>query len=138
MRGAVCERIVLERGSILSARAGGGPAVLVQVTDLRVGENGEIYADLARQGTPGVRAARGPWLQQPPEGTASIAPCPPPRLAPGTNGDAIRDLTWPSLCYLPRHIGIYTRIPAEDRPDFGSWISALWPSLMRAADVSTL
>jgi hypothetical protein len=57
MRGAVCERIVLERGSILS---GGGPAVLVQVTDLRVGENGEIYADLARQGTPGVRAARGP------------------------------------------------------------------------------
>ena len=60
MRGAVCERIVLERGSILSVRAGGGPAVLVQVTDLRVGENGEIYADLARQGTPGVRAARGP------------------------------------------------------------------------------
>jgi len=60
MRGAVCERIVLERGSILSVRAGGGPAVLVQVTDLRVGENGEIYADLARQGTPQVRAARRP------------------------------------------------------------------------------
>ena len=60
MRGAVCERIVLERGSILSVRAGGGPAVLVQVTDLRVGENGEIHADLARPGTPRVRAARGP------------------------------------------------------------------------------
>lgn len=60
MRGAVCERIVLERGSILAVRADGGPAVLVQVTDLRVGENGEIYADLARQGTSGVRAARGP------------------------------------------------------------------------------
>lgn len=60
MRGTVCERIVLERGSILSVRADGGPAVLVQVTDLRVGENGEIYADLARQGTPRVRAARGP------------------------------------------------------------------------------
>jgi hypothetical protein len=28
MRGAVCERIVLERGSIPSVRAGGGPAVL--------------------------------------------------------------------------------------------------------------
>jgi hypothetical protein len=28
MRGAVCERIVLERGSILSVCAGGGPAVL--------------------------------------------------------------------------------------------------------------
>ena len=37
-----------------------GPAVLVQVTDLRVGEKGEIYADLAQQGTPRVRAARGP------------------------------------------------------------------------------
>ena len=48
MRGAVCERIVLERGSILSVRAGGGPAVLIRVTDLRVGEHGEIYADLAR------------------------------------------------------------------------------------------
>jgi hypothetical protein len=48
MRGAVCERIVLERGSILSVRAGGGPAVLVRVTDLRAGEHGEIYADLAR------------------------------------------------------------------------------------------
>ena len=48
MRGAVCERIVLERGSLLSVRAGGGPAVLVRVTDLRVGEHGEIYADLAR------------------------------------------------------------------------------------------
>ena len=62
MRGAVCERIVLERGSILSVRAGGGPAVLVQVTDLRVGENGEIYADLAQQGTPRVRAAQGPLV----------------------------------------------------------------------------
>lgn len=60
MRGAVCERIVLERGSILSVRADGGPAVLVQVTNLQAGENGEIYADLARQQTPGVRAARGP------------------------------------------------------------------------------
>ena len=40
MRGAVCERIVLERGSILS--------VLVRVTDLRADEHGEIYADLAR------------------------------------------------------------------------------------------
>ena len=59
MRGAVCERIVLERGSILSVRADGGPAVLVQVTDLRVGETGEIYVDLARQGTPRVRIARG-------------------------------------------------------------------------------
>lgn len=59
MRGAVCERIVLERGSILSVRVGGGPAVLVQVTGLRVGENGEVYADLARQGDPRVRAARG-------------------------------------------------------------------------------
>ena len=59
MRGAVCERIVLERGSILSVRADGGPAVLVQVTDLWVGENGEIYADLARQRTSRVRAARG-------------------------------------------------------------------------------
>ena len=48
IRGAVCERIVLERGSILSVRGGGGPAVLVGVTDLRVGEHGEIYADLAR------------------------------------------------------------------------------------------
>jgi len=47
MRGAVCERIVLERGSILSVRADGAPAVLVRVTDLRVGENGEIHADLA-------------------------------------------------------------------------------------------
>jgi len=37
MRGAVCERIVLERGSILSVRAGGGPAVLIRVTDLRAG-----------------------------------------------------------------------------------------------------
>jgi hypothetical protein len=37
MRGAVCEQIVLERGSILSVRAGGGPAVLVRVTDLRAG-----------------------------------------------------------------------------------------------------
>jgi hypothetical protein len=55
MRGAVCERIVLERGSILSVRADGGPAVIVQVTDLRAGENGEIYADLARPGTPGAR-----------------------------------------------------------------------------------
>jgi len=60
MRGAVCERIVLERGSILSVRAGDGPAVLVQVTDLLVGENGEIYADLAQRGTPRVRAARRP------------------------------------------------------------------------------
>ena len=48
MRGAVCERTVLERGSILSVRAGGGPAVLVRVTDLRADEHGEIYADLAR------------------------------------------------------------------------------------------
>ena len=48
MRGAVCERTVLERGSILSVRAGGGPAVLVRVTDLRAREHGEIYADLAR------------------------------------------------------------------------------------------
>lgn len=57
MRGAVCERIVLERGSILSVRVGGGPAVLVRVTDLRADEHGEIYADLARlacpAGTPG-------------------------------------------------------------------------------------
>ena len=37
MRGAVCERIALERGSILSVRAGGGPGVLVRVTDLRAG-----------------------------------------------------------------------------------------------------
>ncbi len=37
MRGAVCERIALECGSILSVRAGGGPGVLVQVTDLRAG-----------------------------------------------------------------------------------------------------
>ena len=48
MRGAVCERTVLERGSILSVRAGGGPAVLVRVTDLRASEHGKIYADLAR------------------------------------------------------------------------------------------
>jgi hypothetical protein len=48
MRGPVCERIVLERGSILSVRAGGGPAVLVRVTDLRADEHGEIYADLVR------------------------------------------------------------------------------------------
>ena len=41
---------MLERGSILSVRAGGGPAVLVRVTDLRVGEHGEIYADLERVG----------------------------------------------------------------------------------------
>jgi len=48
MRGAVCERIALGRGSILSVRAGGGPAVLGRVTDLRASEHGEIYADLAR------------------------------------------------------------------------------------------
>src|SRR3954468_15711389 len=98
MRGAVCERIVLERGSILSVRAGGGPAVLVQVTDLRVGENGEIYADLARPGTPGVRAAHGLLASAAAGEHRRIAPCPPPRPAPGTNGDAARDLTCPSLC----------------------------------------
>jgi hypothetical protein len=64
MRGAVCDLIVLERGSILSVRAGGGPAVLVRVTDLRADEHGEIYArpgpaGLTRRG-PRVRAARGP------------------------------------------------------------------------------
>ena len=52
MRGAVCERIVLERGSILSVRAGGGPAVLVRVTDLRAGQDGDIDADLARLARP--------------------------------------------------------------------------------------
>jgi hypothetical protein len=48
MRGTVCERIVLERGSILSAPAGRGPTILVRVTDLRAGEHGEIYAGLGR------------------------------------------------------------------------------------------
>lgn len=84
MRGAVCERIVLERGSILSVRVGGGPAVLVQVTDLRVGENGEIYADLARQGTPRVRAARGPLASAAAGGQRQHRTV--PATAPGARG----------------------------------------------------
>lgn len=66
MRGAVCERIVLERGSVLSVRVGGGPAVLVRVTDLRADEDGEIHADLARlawpAGTPAHAAPGVPGL----------------------------------------------------------------------------
>jgi hypothetical protein len=47
MRGARCERIVLERGSELSVRVFGQVAV-IQVRDLKADEYGEIYADLER------------------------------------------------------------------------------------------
>jgi hypothetical protein len=47
MRGAVCERIVLERGSTLTIRIG-GRLVPVRITDLAADEHGEIRAELAR------------------------------------------------------------------------------------------
>ena len=50
MRGAVCERIVLESGSVLSVRLAAGPGTVVRITDLKAGPHGEIYADLERVG----------------------------------------------------------------------------------------
>jgi hypothetical protein len=50
MRGAICERIVLERGSVLSVRLAAGPGTVVRITDLKAGPHGEIYADLERVG----------------------------------------------------------------------------------------
>jgi hypothetical protein len=49
MRGAVCERIVLERGSILTVLIG-GRAVRVLVRDLAADGDGGIRAELAGAG----------------------------------------------------------------------------------------
>ena len=35
MRGAVCERIVLERGSVLPVRLAAGPGTVVRITGLK-------------------------------------------------------------------------------------------------------
>jgi hypothetical protein len=51
MSGARCERIVLERGSVLEIRLA-DQAVLVRITDLTVGDQGEICADLEQRSRP--------------------------------------------------------------------------------------
>ena len=49
MRGAVCERIVLERGSTLTVRLG-SRLVRVRIADLAADQDGEIRAELAGTG----------------------------------------------------------------------------------------